>query len=99
MAICKKCGNNLDDSAKFCVNCGTPVSAEPQASTPFCTNCGAKLEPGVKFCTECGSAVESAGAGQPAAQGPSVPVVPPVVLIPISEPTTLRPMAYGVVWW
>lgn len=92
MATCKNCGNNLDDNAKFCVNCGTPVTVEPQASTQFCTNCGAKLEPGVKFCTECGTAVESVSAARSATFVP--PVVPPVVppkAAPVSKPIGKTP--------
>lgn len=31
MAACTKCGNSLNDEARFCSNCGTPVGA-PQAA-------------------------------------------------------------------
>ena len=31
--ICKNCGNNLDDNAKFCGKCGTTVSTEDTVST------------------------------------------------------------------
>ncbi len=27
---CVKCGNPVGEGAKFCINCGTPVNAEPQ---------------------------------------------------------------------
>ena len=30
MAVCPKCGAALDDSAKFCVSCGTPLAAPAQ---------------------------------------------------------------------
>ena len=30
MAVCTKCGNSMNDEARFCSSCGTPVGA-PQA--------------------------------------------------------------------
>jgi phage shock protein C len=31
MAVCTKCGNSMNDEARFCSSCGTPVGA-PQAA-------------------------------------------------------------------
>ena len=30
---CMKCGSKVEDGSKFCANCGTPVSVEPENST------------------------------------------------------------------
>lgn len=34
MIICKSCGAQLEDSVKFCTECGAPVAAEVPASAP-----------------------------------------------------------------
>ena len=45
---CIHCGAALSATAKFCPECGKPVS-------PTCPKCGAKLPAGSKFCPECGT--------------------------------------------
>ena len=74
MAKCVKCGNELKDGQKFCMKCGTPVSANlqtaatKQVDTPaVCAKCGNPLLPGKKFCMKCGTPV-SAAPQQPQAQ-------------------------------
>ena len=74
MAKCSKCGNELKDGQKFCMKCGTPVSANlqtaaaKQVDTPaVCAKCGNPLLPGKKFCMKCGTPV-SAALQQPQAQ-------------------------------
>ena len=65
MKLCKHCNFSNPEGAKFCSNCGGPLSLN-------CTNCAAELAPGAKFCSNCGQAqAESAQAApvpQPAAQ-------------------------------
>lgn len=48
--ICRKCGNVISESSKFCSMCGTPVAKEC-----FCATCGQKLPPDARFCTNCGT--------------------------------------------
>ena len=74
MAKCSKCGNELRDGQKFCMKCGTPVSAPTQSvvklqpkETAVCAKCGNPLSPGQKFCMKCGTPV-SAVPQQPQAQ-------------------------------
>ena len=64
---CVKCGSDLKESQKFCMKCGTPVSANPQsaavsssASAAVCSKCGNPLNPGQKFCMKCGTPVSAA---------------------------------------
>ena len=56
--FCKNCGHSLPAGAKFCGNCGTPVSTQQMES--FCSICGAPLEPGAQFCSSCGTKVQYA---------------------------------------
>ncbi len=62
MIFCEQCGNKLNDGAKFCGKCGTPV-AVGQAEThemsapAACTQCGTPLEEGEMFCANCGAKV------------------------------------------
>ena len=50
--FCSNCGNKLDPSARFCTQCGTPLSKPkvcPSCNAPakekdlFCSNCGTRL--------------------------------------------------------
>ena len=36
MKFCANCGNQLEDSAKFCGGCGAVVEAAGSSSTPSC---------------------------------------------------------------
>ncbi|MEG1526454.1 MAG: SPFH domain-containing protein [Erysipelotrichaceae bacterium] len=50
--ICNKCGKNLPQGAKFCLECGQKID-QTEKNEIICPNCGAKTTKG-KFCTECG---------------------------------------------
>ena len=66
MAKCSKCGSELKEGQKFCMKCGTPVSANPQQpaakqmTAAVCSKCGNPLKPGQKFCMKCGTPVTAA---------------------------------------
>lgn len=62
MPKCANCGTELDEGAKFCLECGTPV---PQ--TKKCIKCGAELPHSAKFCPECGTRQD--GKATPSAGG------------------------------
>ena len=51
--ICKECGRENVENAKFCRYCGANLLPEM-----FCTNCGKAIKPGKKFCSGCGAKVE-----------------------------------------
>ena len=51
---CSKCRHDNPDKAKFCLECGSPMSVT-------CGNCGEELPPGAKFCLECGTRVGEDG--------------------------------------
>ena len=52
---CTNCGSPNDPGARFCAECGTPLSAA-------CRVCGAGLAPTAKFCSQCGTRVGDDGA-------------------------------------
>jgi class 3 adenylate cyclase/tetratricopeptide (TPR) repeat protein len=47
---CPSCRQENDDSARFCVACGTALLA-------VCAECGAEIPPGAGFCPACGAPV------------------------------------------
>lgn len=64
--ICPKCGNEMNEGAKFCRKCGTKQEApqsqeapQPQEAPPdkgFCANCGTAYNPAEDaFCLNCGA--------------------------------------------
>lgn len=76
-----KCGRENEDHYKFCLGCGSPLSAKPAEPAPVsaanCTQCGSALTPGQRFCVSCGFAVASvtvnAGSNSvPTASAPNV---------------------------
>ncbi len=75
---CLHCGNEINDSAKFCRFCGNAVTTKPQESQPVangektCPNCSKSVPEHVKFCRFCGTAFASA-ASAPEADPVNVP--------------------------
>ena len=54
-AKCAKCGADLPQNAKFCLECGEKV-APPAAATVICPECGHKF---ITACPKCGATVSS----------------------------------------
>lgn len=50
---CPSCGAELQGNAKFCPECGNPVTVEHK-----CPNCGTDYQEGQKFCLECGTSLQ-----------------------------------------
>ena len=50
---CTACGHRNPEHAKFCIECGSPLSHR-------CRKCGTDLPTGAKFCSECGTSVVEA---------------------------------------
>lgn len=61
---CAACGHTNRAEAKFCEECGTPVSL-------ICGQCSAELRPNAKFCDRCGHAVAHPAKGHGAALEPA----------------------------
>lgn len=66
MAVCLRCGKQLNATAKLCGSCGYPVKMKqttynqggsavpPQQKTIVCLRCGKQLRTDAKFCGGCG---------------------------------------------
>lgn len=50
---CKNCGQQIDDNAAFCTNCGFAKNT----GNKYCPNCGKEIVPGAAVCTNCGVAL------------------------------------------
>ena len=67
MISCPQCAHENADAAKFCNECGTPLSRA-------CPSCGHENAPGAKFCNECGASLNAPTAKIPVASlQPSAP--------------------------
>jgi class 3 adenylate cyclase/tetratricopeptide (TPR) repeat protein len=78
---CTSCGSDNRPGAKFCAECGQPLSAA-------CPDCGSAIDLAAKFCAECGSRVQpGASAGLASSAGLAAPVINPVGS---AAPTTER---------
>ena len=64
MATCQECGCEVEDSAKFCRNCGSKIVVEKESvdetGSKFCGNCGFEMPKATKFCPECGHPTDAA---------------------------------------
>jgi class 3 adenylate cyclase/tetratricopeptide (TPR) repeat protein len=63
---CTRCGTTNRAGAKFCVECGSPLSAT-------CPACGSPIDPGAKFCPECGRRLVGAAPTPPGTESASAP--------------------------
>lgn len=52
MKYCPNCGTSIDSNAKYCSECGAPLTAS------LCSHCGKPTNPQAKFCTYCGSVLK-----------------------------------------
>lgn len=79
--VCKNCGNQISDEAKFCKFCGSS-SPDKSAASPgkFCRACGAQNAEGAQFCQNCGN--------QLASTRPAVTPTPPVQPAPAAKKKT-----------
>ncbi len=55
MIKCQNCGEEIEDGAVFCWNCGSKVV---HMQKMFCHGCGAPIKPGVRYCACCGTDVD-----------------------------------------
>ena len=53
--VCSECGNEFEDSFKFCPNCG--AKKIENMGKIVCSECGNEFEDSFKFCPNCGTSV------------------------------------------
>jgi len=97
MTVCPSCNTQNEDSAQFCVNCGTPLTAPPQPEGAVaCPSCGTPNPPDAQFCVRCGTPLTAssvqAGEQQPAVSAEPAPQPPPEVVQAPPEATVLPPV-------
>lgn len=56
MIVCPKCGKEVSDKAKKCINCGEILIPEKKV---ICAECGTEIEEGITECPNCGCPVET----------------------------------------
>lgn len=67
MVTCQNCGMEMDDTAKFCKNCGSEIIQEEAveiSTVNLCPSCGSEINDDIKFCPNCGSKIESEPASE-----------------------------------
>jgi len=57
LVICPKCSARVPATSKFCLECGTALTAPPTGTTK-CPKCGHPVLTTAKFCTECGEKLQ-----------------------------------------
>lgn len=78
MSNCPKCGQPLNEGAKFCGLCGAAVR--------HCPKCGAELKEGAAYCGQCGAAANEVAPDYGAGVAPTPPISYPV---PVQAPVAL----------
>ena len=69
---CHNCNCLVDESVRFCTECGAPMDSGAPSPAPVggnvpfgkkkCANCGAILDSSMRFCTSCGSSLGDSAA-------------------------------------
>lgn len=58
--FCKNCGNEMNENAVACMNCGFAKGTGEK----FCANCGKEINAGAVICTTCGASVKTVASAQ-----------------------------------
>lgn len=52
--FCAECGEQVDDDALFCNNCGSKMPVKLMPGMVLCQHCNKAVKKGFRFCTNCG---------------------------------------------
>lgn len=69
--ICKQCGTENNEAAKFCRACGAKLEMPAPPERNYCSKCGMENNPESAFCRNCGNSLKGAGVRQQFRPGPS----------------------------
>ena len=54
LTFCEACGEQVDEDALFCNNCGAKMPVKLLPGMVLCKHCNKAVREGIKFCTNCG---------------------------------------------
>ena len=54
LTFCEACGEQVDEDALFCNNCGAKMPVKVLPGMVLCKHCNKAVREGIKFCTNCG---------------------------------------------
>ena len=54
ITFCEECGEQVDEDALFCNNCGAKMPVKLLPGMVLCKHCNKAVREGIRFCTNCG---------------------------------------------
>ena len=54
ITFCEECGEQVDENALFCNNCGAKMPVKLLPGMVLCKHCNKAVREGIRFCTNCG---------------------------------------------
>lgn len=85
--ICKNCGTENPEEARFCMECGMELEKEAEP----CPSCGTLNPHNAKFCNECGISLIEKEEPQERSEATKIPKKPPVEVYEIEDDVKSEP--------
>lgn len=71
--FCEECGEEVDDDALFCNNCGAKMPVKLMPGMVLCRHCGKPVKESFRFCSYCGMSMAEEPAPAPAPKAEPAP--------------------------
>ena len=91
---CSNCGFKNKKGAKFCAECGQPIS---EKKPKFCSECGRQVDAGVKFCDACGASLTTGPSEKKTKEDRNKAESPPAPVVIVHKKRSWLPWAILVV--